>query len=337
MRIKTKILEPRWLLVFVFFVAGAFGGGLALYLWINTNSPSLFKIHPENSPYKYVNPLLAVDLDEGKGIAQHTALKLKFEGLIHRSEADKAIASAAVYFRDIEPARWVDINGDTQFSPGKLLKLPIMMAYYKTAEGDPSILGEKLLYSGGPALNRTLLPSYQPLLAGESYAVEDLIRQMIVYSDDNAANLLFDHINKETLHETFSDLSINFRQEKNTNDFISLKGYSLFFRVLYNATYLNREYSEKALTLLIEADNAIGLGAALPHDIGIANRYGGRRYVDADKSTNYEMYDCGIFYYPSHPYLLCAVARGKDLNAIKDFLKQVGDAAYEEMRYDYSK
>jgi len=334
MRIRTRALEPRWLLVISFFIAGIFLGMLALYLMLNLQSPALKKLHSQGGEYKYVNPLLAVDLEEGLQFVQQKALQLKLQGLLAAAKANHTIVDASLYFRDIEPGSWVNINGDGKFSPGKLLKLPIMIAYFKLAQTDPSVLNQRITYYGGQPRSSNLFPIAEKLQVGTSYAVSDLIHRMIVFSDDEAANLLFDAIDKNSLNEVFSDLGIDFKEEKEVLDFISLKAYTLFFRVLYNATYLNREYSEKALDLLVEADNSIGLNASLPKDIPTANRYGGRLIPNRIPAA-FEVYDCGIIYYPSHPYFLCGIAQGNDLNKIKTFFKDVGDATYNEVDYEY--
>lgn len=338
MKVRASIFEPKWLLVFVFFVAGIFLGGLALYLWLNVPDISGgYKIHQARSQYKYINPLLAVDLYGQEKFVKNKSLELELEALVNDAKK-KGVSGISVYFRDIEPGLWAAINDTEKFSPGKLLKIPIMIAYFKLAEINPEILNKKLVFDGkdiGLHKDEVFTPK-DALKIGEAYAVEDLIHRMIVNYDDNAADLLFDNIDKDSLNEVFSDLGIEFKEDKQTQDFISLKIYSLFFRVLYNATYLNRDFSEKALSLLDEADNSVGLGAALPKDLAISNRYGGRVFAQ-NNARFFEMYDCGIVYYPEHPYLLCATAESANLTDLKDFLKELGKTVFAEISYEYAK
>ena len=50
-----------------------------------------------------------------------------------------------------------------------------------------------------------------------------------------------------------------------------------------------------------------------------------------NNSPVYELYDCGVVYYPASPYLLCAVAQGKNLPQREKFLSELGKLTYEAM------
>ncbi len=324
---RLRSLEPHWILVGTFFAAGVFLGSLGVYLWLNATYPQLQKIHGgAGGGYKYINPLLAVELIQSEQFAQNRTLQPKMEGLINARKADGAITKASIYFRDLEPGIWAGVSQDNKFSPGRLLKIPIMIAYFKLAQNDPSVLQQNITFYGKDTGNMG-----ETMRNGQTYTAEELIRRMIVFSNDQAANLLFDNIDKSILNEVFSDLSIDFKEDKGTADFISVKLYSLFYRVLYNSTYLEREYSEKALGLLAESNNPFGLAIALPKDVPIANLLG---YRSVGKNL-LEVFDCGIVYYPKHPYLLCVTAQGGHLDRLKSFLKEVSTAIYEEMNYQY--
>ncbi len=337
MKKRTYAIEPRWLLIFAFFAAGIFMGGLVLYLFESTQGSDSFKIHPQNLGYHYINPLLAVDTYSNKQFFKDKTLEVKLQGLIDQEKRSGTISEASLYFRDLEPGDWVSLNESNQFSPGRLLKIPIMITYYKLAESNPEILNETIHYTATTsdvALD-PMITAPDDLVSGETYTVDSLIERMIIFSNATAARLLFEHIDKDPLTEVFSDLGISFAEQVQTDDMITLKQYSLFFRVLYNATYLNRAYSEKALGLLVQADDTIGLGAGVPKSVPVANRFGSRIKNGIGSIKNYEAYDCGVFYYPGHPYLLCSVLQARNLQNILTFFKQMGSAVYTEIDYKY--
>jgi len=309
-------------------------GAIGIYIYFGSSSSSLIKIHPGSGQYKYINPILAIDTPNKQSI-KNNSVALELQGLIDKAKRDGKITHASVYFRDIEPGLWVGINEDAKFSPGKLLKIPIMITYYKLAESDPSILDEKITFRANGVVEEDLLGTPKSLEEGKAYTIDQLIDAMIVDSDDSAANLLFDHVDKDQMNEIFSDLGIDFKETKGTQDYISLKLYSLFFRVLYNSTYLNREYSEKALSVLVRVTSDLsGLGALLPKNVNFANRQGAHQIGDgANKS--FEMYDCGIVYYPAHNYLICASATSNNFDSLKDFLAEIGSRVYTEVKYQY--
>ncbi len=331
----SKAIEPRWILVVIFFLSGIFLGGIGLYLWFGLYRTVGYKIHSTNPVYKFINPLIAVEFNNSNSFSINKSLELQIRGLVDESQKNQQINTASVYFRDIEPAYWAGVNENAKFSPGNLLKIPIMISYFKLAENDPQILQKKLKNTSTQARKDDPFPSATPLVFGETYSVNELIRRMIVDGDDVAAILLYDNIDNRTLNEVYSDLGIDFVENNTTtSDYISLKLYSLFFRVLYNSTYLNREYSEQALSLLSQTNTNVGISATLPKESPIAQEFDAHAYTE-NGISGYEMYDCGIIYYPNHPYLLCASVKGKTLKNIEGFLKSLSQRVYSEMDYKY--
>ena len=323
--------EPRWYAVIIFFFAGAFVGAFILFTWIFNGGAfyGIQKIHSANNSYKLINPLIAVERQQISDFFANQSLQAKLQAIIDKHKKTQDIQDASVYFRDLEPGRWVGINEDLKFSPGKLLKIPVMMAYFKEAEGNPEILKKQLVYKQDSA--NLSGDSKTNLESGQSYSIEDIISDMIINDTDDAANVLYDNIDKQALNEVFGDLGVDFKEDKTTDDYLSVRLYSLFFRVLYNATYLNREYSEKALDILTQTPNIDGISVGLPNDLLVANKY---RTRDFGKGLE-ESHDCGIIYYPQHPYLLCTMGIGKSATVINNVFKELSQAVYKDMTDKY--
>lgn len=324
--------EPRWWAVVIFFLTGLFLGYLSLFIWLYNGGHKFFslrKIHGQSS-FKYINPLLAVDIDEPKQFFNKSGLEIRLDNLINKEKKTKRVEKVAIYFRDIEPGRWIGINQDEKFSPGKLLTIPIMIAYFKQAEADPSILTRNLQYESATSSASLSDNNEMGLENGQTYSVEELIPAMIT-NNESAALALFDTVNKKNLNEVFSDLGIDFVEDKETDDFLAIKQYALVWRVLYNATYLNRDFSEKALAILSDTQTTVGIVGSLPNDIVTAHKFHSRRYEVNDGGKFIESHDCGIIYLPNHHYLLCAMAIGKDSGVVNNLLKEIGRLTYEDM------
>lgn len=326
--------EPRWLTITIFFIAGIFAGCFILFIFVFSGGSvyGIQKVQSSlNSNYKLINPLLTYDSESQQShFFQNLALEQNINKLISARKDTKEISDASVYFRDLEQNRWIGINEEQKFSPGKLLKIPIMIAYYKTAESDPKIMEKKFIYKlSAPNPNHD-----STLVVGNSYTPEEMIQQMIITDDDNAGNILYDNIDKATLNEVYTDLGIDFHEDsKTTDDFLSTKMYSLFFRVLYNSTYLNREHSEHALEILSQTpDN--GFAAGLPNNVSIAHKFR-MRITPVNAANEHETHDCGIVYYPGHPYLLCAMVVGRSKEAAVNLFEDIGTAVYQDMVATY--
>ncbi|HXH18617.1 MAG TPA: hypothetical protein VNJ07_05995 [Chitinophagales bacterium] len=59
-------------------------------------------------------------------------------------------------------------------------------------------------------------------------------------SDNEAMQLVFENTGNEILERTFNDLGIIIGGVADLDDYVSVKEYSSCFRLLYNATYLNK-------------------------------------------------------------------------------------------------
>lgn len=334
---KQKLgFEPRWYAVIVFFFAGVFLGAFVLFLWIFNGGAfyGIQKIHPTGKgDYKFISPLLAVDVNQPLNFFAHNQTENKITSLIDQEKKSGRLSGASVYFQDLENGEWFNVNPDDKFLTGKTLKVPIMIAYFKAAEADPAILRKKLVYQ--TQANDTSASSQVDLEDGGSYPIEEFLRDMIIDDSNSSAAILFRNIDKKALGQVYSDLSIPYAEDLTSDDYINVKQNSLFYRILYNATYLSREDSEKALEIISESDVGTGATAALPQNLKVAHRHPPDQQGARQAGGMFQSSDCGIVYYPGHPYIFCAMATGKDRGSLEGFLTQAGSVAYQDMFNKY--
>src|SRR6185436_16358798 len=147
---------------------------------------------------------------------------------------------------------------------------------------------------------------------------------------------LYSHIDQNLLVKFFSDFGILLPEGTGQpQDFISPKTYALFFRVLYGSTYLNRFDSEKALEILNKVEYKNALVAGVPSDIDVGHKFGEYGTLIGDQVQSREFHDCGVIYYPNHPYLLCVMTKGKDINHLQSVIKQTSEIVYKETKNLY--
>jgi beta-lactamase class A len=327
--------EPRWYAVIIFFFAGSFLGALTLFIWI-FNGGHLYgiqKIHLPKSEYKFINPLLAVDVNQPLAFFENNDAKNKTNALIQQQKTADLLNVSGIYFQDLENGHWFGINEDTKFLVGKTLKLPIMIAYFKAAEANPAILKKIIVYhtqNDDPNAENQI-----DLQNGESYPIEEIIKDMVIDDSDSAANILLDNIDKQAIDQVYSDLGIDFKEDKTSNDYISAKQNTLFYRILYNATYLNREDSEKVLEILSQSDIGSGATRYIPKGIDVAHRHPPIQETTQNNIQTVQTGDCGIVYYPGHPYLLCVMAVAKNKDQLENFLGKVGEFVYHDISNRY--
>lgn len=205
-----------------------------------------------------------------------------------------------------------------------------MIAYFKQAESDPSLLGKELLNT---QIYNSADQNIQPeitLAPNQQYTIEELIKRMIIYSDNLAYNLLNDYIDAQTVINVYNDLGVDISQAQNNPDgnVISVKSYASFLRVLYNSSYLNKDMSEKALKLLSLSRFTQGIVAGVPRDITVAHKFGERQYLATGQK---QFHDCGIVYLPQKPYLVCIMTRGQNFNDLIDTIRDISSQIYNSI------
>ncbi len=285
------------------------------------------------------SPLLAVEVGTEKAFPELQPAKTALSKVIEQSNAAGGTKDVSVYYRLLNSGRWFEINGNASYAPASLLKVFVMVAYYAEAENtdNPALLQKQIQFEGSvnPALDTPgeVIPHF---MSGQQYSIEDVISQMIKYSDNDALSTLIDNFGPSTLKEfnqIFTDLQIPSptNQKESSFNFLSVEQYAMIFRVLYSTTYLSPRYSQLALDLLSKAHYSNGIVAGVPPGTLVAHKFG----VTTNPTTSTspalpELHDCGIVYYPGHPYLLCIMTRGSNFASLQDLIKKISATAFQQ-------
>lgn len=286
----------------------------------------------QNDSYQFINPLLECEVSENLGAIEFKTLESKVKDYIDKAVKSGTLNTISYYYRDLNIGPWIGVNEQEEFTPSSLLKVPIMIAALKQAENNPDFLKTQIEYKepGEPELTPVFPPS-QEVELGKTYLIEELINRMIIYSDNRAKNLLISSLDPKFLDNVYKDLSIVPPPEMLADNFMTVKEYASLFRVLFNASYLSHDMSEKALNLLSQTEFKLGLINGVPANIKVANKFGERELLSGVD----QLHDCGIVYFPSRPYLLCVMTRGNNIQALSKSISDLSKITYEEMKSRY--
>jgi beta-lactamase class A len=285
--------------------------------------------------FRYVNPLLGCESsrDAGENI-ELKPLESRIRKVIDEQKERKWVSNESVYVRRLNSGKWFSINPALLYYPASLMKVPVLIAVLKQAEANPHLLDVKISFSGKTELSN--VPQYfapsRKLEAGKSYTIDELLNRMIVYSDNDALALVVEYVGEPLISRTFETLGLldPFAEGLGDNEYsMTVDQYSLFLRVLYNGSYLNDEMSERALDLLTKIEFRQGLVEGVPLGIPVAHKFGEHAWEKTFQGK--ELHDCGIIYYPGHPYLLCIMTRGDSFEYLDDTIKETTHAVYEEL------
>lgn len=309
---------------------------LLLSFWLGLKSSDFFKNIPSEEKvsevreggYKFTNPLLECEWSKALQTKELGLLKKELKEFVIRQTENKKANRIAIYLRDLNNGPWTGINERDDYTPASLGKVPVLMAYFRLAEADRQVLNKKIKFEG--KISEQNIPPPEIIQPGEFYTVEDLINRMIIYSDNNAYLLLYKNMDVNLIKKLDEDLGVGIGEIwTNPGDFMSVKNYASYFRILFNASYLNKETSERALELLSRSEFKDGIVAGVPQDVLVSHKFGER---SIEGSETKQLHDCGIVYYPGRPYLLCIMTRGDDFKKLAEVIKGASSLIYNQIK-----
>jgi beta-lactamase class A len=315
-------------------------GALAGFLYAASANPLAYRsIREASSDYSFISPLLYIQIGEEHSFPKYSALKERLSEKVEEAIAAGSAQNVSVYFRNLDTSQWVGVNQEARFAPASMLKVLTLIGALRRAEQEPSLLANHLrlhdIENRFP-LEDSIYPIDDPIRSGRVYSIDELLRHMIIYSD-NAANFgLIQYIGDDVIEDIYKDLELA-TPDANGDQGYTPQEYSRIFRTLYNSTYLSRKDSERALDLLSQTTFKNGLVAGVPEGTVVAHKFGVRRLSkDRIAAANgeyseQELHDCGIVYFPGQPYFLCVMTRGMELENLESVIQDISAATWEEV------
>jgi len=283
--------------------------------------------------FQFVSPLLDVELPEGYNVRREPIpFKYKIKKFVEEQIETGKVREMSVYYRDLSDGPWFGINEKVQYNPASMMKVPIMIGWLKRAEKDPSVLQLRYVFDekNYPGPPQGIKPA-QTLTAGASYTVDELLRYMMNFSDNKAMWLLYNGLTDEEYAYIIDSMDVTNNPDDGNNS-VTVHGYSGFFRILYNAAFLNREMSERALQLMSFPAFPHGILAGVPKGVKVASKFGEFVESAAGKlAAPVQLHEFGIVYHPKGPYILGILTRGNDLAKQTDIIKNVSAMVYREV------
>ncbi len=273
------------------------------------------------SNFKNKHPLIDPSrsfIDQKNFIVNLQPLRIELRRLV----AEQKNKDISLYFEFLNTGANIAINQDIRVWPASFPKLPVAMAAVKKVEkGFWSFDQEFELLEQDKDNHYGFLFNQ---LAGTKFKLEELLKYMLIYSDNTAYKILLRGLNDDELNEIIADLGL---EGLFTNDgLVSAKEYSRLFRSLYTSSFLKRENSEKILNLLGNTELKNFLAQGVPNEIIFSHKFG----IDRSK---YSYLDSGLVFLPNRPYLITVAIKGSgtpgEEEGVDKFMKRVGELAYK--------
>lgn len=127
------------LLLIIVFILGAFFDS-KFFKKQSFDPDAVFQLRLGQTQNQLINPLIACEIPDQKMFAKLQPFHRRLENFIDENKKNNLAQNISVYFRDLISGQWTGVNEDEEYIPASLVKVPLMMAYYKYAETNPEIL-----------------------------------------------------------------------------------------------------------------------------------------------------------------------------------------------------
>lgn len=309
---KTRIKKTTILFVILILSLSA-----NIFLFIKSDDTKL----TGKTTFRLINPTGLGTIDSN---VQDSNVIIHYNGLRETIEKEielyNATGNVGIFLQDIQTGAWLGINEREGFSPASLLKMPIMMAILKKVERGELKLSDKIELTEND-LDDDFGDLYKKG-AGVKITVGELIKEMILASDNTAKKALSRQLSMSELNAVFVHIGIPNPYIVANEPTVSPRGYSRIFKSLYFSTFLTPELSEKALDLTTDTQIENLISKDIPSEIQVAHKFG------VQSETN-EIHDCGIVYHPKNPYILCIMTREIGLDESADLIAKISKDIYE--------
>ena len=257
--------------------------------------------------YKFVQPIIFSETPSSP--EKFSSLLNNIKEIISKHKAIDQPSVTSVYIRDLNTATWCSLNEQERFDAGSIFKLPILIALLKKAEKDPQFLNRTATFNKPTQKDYYQTITSANLKKGESYSVKELIKYMIVDSDNEANLLLYNFLDQETILKVFADLEMIAPDPHQKTATMNCSEVSKFLRVLYNSGYTNPVLSEFSMQLLSESTFTEGMKKGVPENALLVHKFGERGYPN---STFQELSETGIIYINNERVLLTVMTKGNN-------------------------
>ncbi len=281
---------------------------------------------PCHLSYDLLSPLRRCTAIPVQGEWNYQPLRDDLQAKKDQLKASGAVTHMSIYFQDLDHGPRFGIGEYDKFFPASLIKLPILIFFLHAADNDPAILDKQLSFQGELAITDNATGSGETIEPNTPYAIREMLRKMIVFSDNRSALVLLHEMNSESersAYDTFHDLDVLPMMLADQN-YVEISSYAKLFAILYNSAYLSKEMSQFALQLLSEATFKQGIAAGVPPGLTVAHKFG---FTDA--GSELQLHDCGIVYHPNMSYVLCVMTSGLDQNSQNEAIIDVSKTVYE--------
>ncbi|WP_162128103.1 serine hydrolase [Flavobacterium phycosphaerae] len=307
---------------------------IGIYWWISRKDSATLAINSAKKTceynikritgLKFVKPILWVD--ENCESDNLVSTKLKITEIIEKYKQTSGLTTASIYLR--ANGEWTVVNEEDKYEPGSLFKVPVLITILKMEEEHPGFLNKSITYVNKIETGKNIAYTSKVIQLGQTYTVKELLTYMIKYSDNAATILLENNMDNKVLQKLFADVGVEVPNLYADKYHFTVRDYSLFMRIIFNAGYLTIKNSEYAAELLSECDFKDGIMKGIPANTKIAHKFG-----ESGNPIEKQLHESAVIYLDNGAgYLLTVMTKGKDLKKLSELIGEISRTVYEDVK-----
>lgn len=274
-----------------------FGGGFALAWELQVHAAS--QVARDQETYPLLSKRIFMD-DPNDTLINFVPLRNKLNDRFNALTVRKSL-----YFEYLPDGTSIRIGADNNIIAASLMKVPLVMNLYRAAE-----LGRINLDDKSELTASELNSDYGDLYkkgTGYQLTYRQAAQLVLEQSDNTATRFIYDHVNNLLQPSEQSLASLDIDQDvANNQAVINARSYTSVLKGLYYGAYLNDTDSQAVLGYLSHSAEHNRLTKLLPSSVVVAHKNG------VYNANSWAQSDCGIFYVPKRPYMLCILVELPD-------------------------
>lgn len=251
--------------------------------------------------------------------------------MMHAEESVQALVASygeqvAVSVQPLDDMMGFAINGDEQFVSASMIKLSILATYmHEVDEGSLNPQSSYQLKSSDFVGGAGVVAGSG---AGTSITYATLAKDMIMYSDNTATNILIDTMGKDQINAHVQELGLEgtqlnrrmMRQDEGSENLITANDCAWLLREIARGSLASPEMCSYAEEYLLAQTDTEGIAEGLPSSVDFGHKTG---------SLSTVRHDGGIVYAP-YPYVL-VVLTSLDESTANALMARISAAVYENL------
>ena len=214
----------------------------------------------------------------------------------------KSNSDYAIFIKNLSTGECISINTDLVVPSASIIKLFIMGAAFQSVQEDLFTLHQRITVNEKDKVSYSIISLLE---TDHTYSIQDLIKLMIIQSDNTATNLLISllsmeyinsFINKQGMEHTIlarkmMDLTA---RENGFENYTTVSDVSKFLNLIYGGKVVNPYYSESMVDIMSKQLDDSMMKREMSGEIHIAHKTGDLPFIK---------HDAGIVYTSSGDYI----------------------------------